>query len=61
MENVSINKALKKYLDDKFESIEKKFNDLEYNVNSIHLKYYNENKRKVSQIILDRNGPNGRI
>jgi ribosome-associated translation inhibitor RaiA len=61
MENVSINKALKKYLDDKFENIEKKFNDLEYNVNSIHLKYYNENKRKVSQIILDRNGPNGRI
>jgi ribosome-associated translation inhibitor RaiA len=61
MENVKLNKSLKKYLDEKFEKMNKKFNSLEENVNSIHLKYYNEKRRTVSKIIIDRNASNGRV
>jgi hypothetical protein len=61
MENVPLNKSLKKYLDEKFDKMNKKFNSLEENVNSINLKYYNEKNRKLSKIIIDRNAPNGRV
>jgi len=55
MENV-LNVDLKKYLDEKFDNMNKKFNYLEENVTKIHSKY--ENKKLKDTV--NRKDHNGR-